>query len=53
METYLTEQNEWIRLSAHKATVGLDGNAIKGDVVYIELPAVGFHVQRGDPCATV
>ncbi len=53
MKTYLTEQNEWIRLSAHRAKVGLDCNAVKGDVVFIELPVIGLHVQKGQPCATV
>jgi glycine cleavage system H protein len=50
---YYTTQNEWIRLSDNKATVGLVGSAILGDVVYIELPAVGLKVQKGEPCATV
>lgn len=50
---YYTAQNEWIRLSDNKATVGLVGSAMPGDVVYIELPAVGLKVQKGEPCATV
>lgn len=53
MEAVFTTQNQWIRLSAQKATVGLVGDVIKGDVVYIELPAIGLHVQKGEPCATV
>lgn len=52
-KTYYTTQNEWIRLSDNKATVGLIGSAIPGDVVYIELPAVGLDMQKGQTCATV
>lgn len=50
---YYTTQNEWISLSGNKATVGLVGSAITGDVVYIELPAIGLDVQKSEPCATV
>lgn len=53
MKTYLTARNEWIRLSVHRAIVGLDCNAVKGDVVFIELPVIGLYVQKGQPCATV
>lgn len=53
MITYLTAQNEWIRLSARQATVGLDCRAVKGDVVFIELPVIGLDVQKGELCATV
>ena len=53
MKTYLTEQNEWIRLGARKAKVGLSSKAVKGDVVFIELPVIGLNVQKGQPCATV
>lgn len=51
--TYYTTQNEWIRLCGNIATVGLVGSAIPGDVVYIELPAVGLDVRKGEPCAMV
>ncbi len=50
---YYTANKEWIRLSDNKATVGLGGSAVTGDVVYIELPAVGLTVQKGQVCATV
>ncbi len=53
MITYLTIQNEWIRLDAQKAAVGLDCRTVKGDVVYIELPVIGLDVQKGELCATV
>ena len=51
--TYYTTQNEWIRLCGNIATVGLVGSAISGDVVYIELPAVGLDVRKGESCAMV
>ena len=53
MKTFLTAQNEWIRLSDCRATVGLDCRTVKGDVVYIELPVIGLDVQKGELCATV
>ncbi len=53
MKTFLTAQNEWIRLSDRRATVGLDCRTVKGDVVYIELPVIGLDVIKGELCATV
>ena len=53
MKTFITAQNEWIRLSDQRATVGIDCRAVKGDVVYIELPVIGLDVQKGELCATV
>ncbi len=53
MVTYITADHEWIRLDAQSASVGLTKEAVKGDVVYIELPAVGLQVKKGEPCAKV
>jgi len=53
MSTYMTAGHEWIRLDAHVAFVGLMKEAVAGDVVYIELPAVGIQVRKGEPCAKV
>lgn len=53
METFLTAQSEWVRIEAQTAFIGLAGSAEGADVVYIELPAVGLRVQKGQPCATV
>lgn len=45
-----TESHEWIKVDGNTATVGITDYAQKelGDIVYIELPAVGHAVQAGD-----
>ncbi len=51
-----TEQHEWIRLEADgTATVGITDYAQQqlGDVVYVELPAVGKEVKKGGEAAVV
>lgn len=53
MDTVYSVQNAWIRLDGRKATIGLLGSAVNGDVVYIELPAIGLHFNKGERCATV
>jgi glycine cleavage system H protein len=51
-----TPSHEW--LAEHgdgTATIGITAVATEqlGDLVYVELPAVGVLVKRGDPCAVV
>ena len=51
-----TEEHEWIRLEADgTATVGITEYAQEqlGDVVYVELPAVGKEVKKGGEAAVV
>ena len=51
-----TEDHEWIRLEADgTATVGITNYAQEqlGDVVYVELPAVGKEVKKGGEAAVV
>jgi glycine cleavage system H protein len=51
-----TKEHEWIRLEADgTATVGITGYAQEqlGDVVYVELPAVGKAVTQGGDAAVV
>ncbi len=51
-----TKDHEWIRLEADgSATCGISAYAQEqlGDVVYVELPAVGKAVAKGDNAATV
>jgi len=44
-----TEQHEWIRLEGDTAVVGITDYAAEklGDVVYVDLPAVGTAVSAG------
>lgn len=50
-----TREHEWARLSAAKVVVGITDFAQDqlGDVVYVELPAVGDEVKRGESFGVV
>lgn len=50
-----TKEHEWVRLQGDRATVGISHYAQKqlGDVVYLELPAVGKHLNAHDSFGTV
>ena len=50
-----TRDHEWIRLDGDIAIVGITDYAQSqlGDVVYVELPAVGRHVEKGKEAAVV
>jgi glycine cleavage system H protein len=50
-----TRTHEWVRLDGDHATVGITDYAQKelGDVVYLELPAVGKRFQAGAAFGTV
>ena len=50
-----TKDHEWVRLHGTEATVGITDFAQRqlGDVVFVELPAVGRHVKQGEPFGTI
>lgn len=50
-----TKDHEWIQLEGNRARVGITDHAQAelGDIVFVELPAVGTSVQKGDNVATV
>lgn len=51
-----TESHEWISVDDDgNATIGITDHAQEalGDLVFVELPAVGDEVSQGDPCAVV
>ena len=51
-----TEEHEWVRLEADgTATIGITNYAQEqlGDVVHVELPAVGKEVKKGGDAAVV
>lgn len=50
-----TKDHEWVRVEGDTAVVGISEHAQHelGDVVYVELPAVGDSVSRGDAMANV
>jgi len=50
-----TKEHEWVRLEDGNAAVGITDFAQKqlGDIVFVELPAVGRKVKQGDVFGTV
>ncbi|SEE03064.1 glycine cleavage system protein GcvH [Ruania alba] len=50
-----TAEHEWVRLSGGVATVGITAHAASalGDVVFVELPAVGDTVTAGESCGEI
>ena len=50
-----TRDHEWVRVEGRRATVGITDYAQKqlGDVVFVELPAVGRRLKAGESFGTV
>ena len=50
-----TDEHEWVALSGDVATVGITDYAADklGDVVFVELPAVGSTVTAGEVCGEI
>jgi glycine cleavage system H protein len=48
-DLHYSEQDEWARSDGESVTVGITDYAQQqlGDVVFVELPAVGSHLSRG------
>jgi glycine cleavage system H protein len=53
--TYFTNDHEWIRVEGNIATVGITNYAQEqlGDLVFVELPAVGKAITKGGACVVV
>jgi glycine cleavage system H protein len=52
---YYTETHEWVRIDGEFAYFGISDYAQHelGDIVYVELPAVGDETQQGEPFGSV
>jgi glycine cleavage system H protein len=50
-----TKQHEWVRAEGDTGTVGITDHAQKelGDIVYVDLPKVGAHVDQGKSLGSV
>jgi len=50
-----TKQHEWVRAEGDIGTVGITDHAQKelGDIVYVDLPKVGAHVDQGKSLGSV
>jgi glycine cleavage system H protein len=55
MSTRYTRDHEWISLEGDTATVGISDYAQEqlGDIVFVELPAVGKKLEKGGEAAVV
>ncbi len=55
MTTYYTDEHEWISVEGGTATVGITdyAQAQLGDIVFVELPALGSNVTKGGEAAVV
>jgi len=55
MSVYFTKDHEWISVDGDTATVGITAFAQEqlGDVVFIELPALGNSLDKGAEAAVV
>jgi len=54
-EKRYTEDHEWVMIDGDEATVGISNHAQEqlGDIVFVELPAVGKRVDKGKEAAVV
>ncbi len=50
-----TEEHEWIRVEGDVGTIGITAYAQEqlGDVVFVDVPAAGRKVAKGEACAVV
>ena len=55
MAMFYTKDHEWVRIEGENATVGISEHAQEqlGDVVFVELPAVGTSFAKGEQMAVV
>jgi glycine cleavage system H protein len=55
MTTKYTEEHEWLTIAGDIATVGITQHAAEqlGDVVFVDLPAIGKKVEKGKDAAVV
>ena len=54
-ELRYTREDEWVRLEGERVVLGVTDYAQQqlGDVVFVELPAVGATLERGEPFGVV
>lgn len=55
MTRYFTDEHEWIEVNGNEAVVGITYYAQSqlGDIVFVEIPAVGTKVTKGGDAAVV
>ena len=55
MATYYTDDHEWIEVDGDTATIGITAHAAEqlGEIVFVEMNAVGKMVAKGKECGTI
>jgi len=50
-----TKEHEWVRVAGDVGTIGITEHAQKelGDIVYVDLPKVGAHIEQGKSLGSV
>jgi glycine cleavage system H protein len=50
-----TKEHEWVRVAGDVGTIGITDHAQKelGDIVYVDLPKVGAHIEQGKSLGSV
>ena len=50
-----TKEHEWVRIAGDVGTIGITEHAQKelGDIVYVDLPKVGAHIEQGKSLGSV
>src|SRR5256885_10096615 len=50
-----TKEHEWVRVAGDVGTIGITDHAQKelGDIVYVDLPKVGAHIEHGKSLGSV
>ena len=50
-----TKEHEWVRIAGDVGTIGITDHAQKelGDIVYVDLPKVGAHIELGKSLGSV
>ena len=54
-ELHYTREDEWCRLESNRVVIGVTDYAQQqlGDIVFVELPAVGTTIERGEPFGVI
>ena len=55
MSVFYSKEHEWVRVEGDRATIGITDYAQGqlGDIVFVELPAVGKQLSKGGEAAVV
>jgi len=50
-----TKEHEWVRIAGDVGTIGITDHAQEelGDIVYVDLPKVGAHIEQGKSLGSV